>query len=105
MRQTGTENEPTNLPEITPLSPLNDRLQCAAAIKLRTAYESALQISEKYRFPPVVNGYPSIQISSQTRRELGNARHRAANELYAHTVVCLQCLSERGLTHRSGSNE
>jgi hypothetical protein len=103
-KQTHTENEPPSLPEKTLFSAVDDSSLCTAAMKLRTAYEGALQTSEKYRFPPIVNGYPSILISSQARRALGNARRRTANELYAHTVSCPQCLFEKCFAP-SGSNE
>jgi hypothetical protein len=96
--QTQTENEHACLPEKTLVSLVENSPRCASAAKLQSAYEGALLLSEKYRFPPVVNGYPSIQISSQERRKLGSARRRTLNELYAHTVSCPQCLLVRGTT-------
>jgi hypothetical protein len=65
-------------------------MPCAEDLRLRQAYRAAIA-AWKSNHPALINGDYSIDDSSRFRREMLNARSKAANDLYDHSVNCLKC--------------
>jgi hypothetical protein len=70
------------------------RVMCSEEIRLRNAYDAALSAWKRNR-QILGNGVYSIDRRSRLRRELLDARFKAANELYDHCVRCPHCKISR----------
>jgi hypothetical protein len=72
-------------------------MTCAEDLRLRQAYEKALQAWDSSR-SSLMRGVRSTETSSARRRQILAARLKAANDLYEHSLKCADCkMSKVGL--------
>jgi hypothetical protein len=64
-------------------------MECPEETRLKQAYYAALSAWENFRF--LANGVRLIDSRSRLRRELLNARLKAAEDLHDHCISCPQC--------------
>jgi uncharacterized Fe-S radical SAM superfamily protein PflX len=72
----------------------NLRVTCLEEIRLKDAYDAVLNAWKKNR-QILGNVVYSIDQRSRFRRELLDARFKAANDLYGHCVRCPRCKISR----------
>jgi hypothetical protein len=77
-------------PASTPLRIVTSAMACPEDLRLRQVYEAALRAWNLYH-SCCLNGAHSKDANSRLRRELLNARLKAADDLYDHSVKCPTC--------------
>jgi hypothetical protein len=69
---------------------LGSAMGCAEDTRLRQAYDAALRAWNLHH-SSFYNGVRSIDASSRLRRQLLDAKSKAVDDLYEHSVKCPTC--------------